>query len=1340
MNFSTLTRPLASWRLSRAQSLRMALAGVYLLTSLNAFSQASVATLTDANHGTPGYVNGNTYSQAQFNYPAGIALDPSATSLFVADYNNNAIRWVNNLGNQSSSFTYSAFISTDGINHPIAIGIDIQTNIYVLNQGSGNNGTVLKFNGNLYVGFGLKQSPATNAFGLTNATSLVLDSSDNIYVTVKSNTVIRIAAGNNAVTTVGVITNKFTSLRGVAIMNNGKLALTDAGNNGIWVMDPANTTNLVNNSVKFAGFNGPADTNGPAGFAAFYDPENIAAAGNGILVVTDFKNNKVKYLDASGTVYRLYGVSSKYWSGSYQGWREGAANQNETIAQEQSRQPYGLAIAPDGSIYDTETYYCLLRKATSTGLLPPPPPIPLTPTITVVAGYGQVSLTWSPVTSATNYNVKRSTSSGGETTIFSTSGTSYTDLNVLDGTNYFYAVSALNTSGESPNSTEASAQPLFSPTPTNLLVTAAVVGQISLAWAPSAGATSYNVLRSTSTNTFTIIGSTSGLTYNDTALTPGQVYYYEVAAVNTGGQNPTNSSIVSVTALVPPPPQPSIGWFDYEGNPAVTTFHPVSGAAFTSYNDLMLAIVPNADGVTTIYTDDGSTPSLTNGASPNSYANGSQTAVTPLQVNAQSHLKIQSVSISSGGSSAISTAIFNFVVGNPSIGGNNAAQFTINDVTAGAQFLYTTDGTIPTRTNQNATLVGPISLTNGLTLSLQFPHGVDTILFQIVGIKPNYFDSAVIQQTFSATNYSANTINFGFASGPGSSQFIASPGQYFVVPIGVSLLPNPPPIYGLQFYVTLTNLGSSYVDPNTITFETLLGKPDPNEIGYVDPIDPLMFVSASQPPNDPYAIPYGDGWYQSLEFTDTNSDNLLGIGWLEVYGRTNLYNTLNQTLLTYPSNEGTDIGNTPNQEVIGQYGFNIPTNASPGDAYQIQIGRPSGTTFPGGATRSYGTPVYFDALAKTNLLGAGSISGLKNVTIGQIKYLVGDVYPANWYNAGDFGSKNLVNVDVIRVFDFAVYPIASPPPGSDLFDALDSSGNTGLASPAGYYVQNPIYPFSTVFFNAVTNYTYTYNTNGAIITQSPGFIDNFTNLIYSSTVFVNIPYTITNIYQTIPPTTVIEQTNYAVFISNPGATYALFNGNDTTINQIAFGDGQLDVSDVYVTYRRSLDTNSLVWFERFWTNGVRVAVAYPAPVIEFGSQAAGQAVIANPVLPKIQSQSQPAVPPQVHFFAGDITNGSPGQVVQIPINATIYGSYPLRVLMLNLTVEPLDGSPPLTTAVSFTPSAAIGAPTSGFTDSRGPGNYCRRLAEQQDCRPHGYDRPWLLDGHPTRRSDGQLRL
>jgi hypothetical protein len=80
-----------------------------------------------------------------------------------------------------------------------------------------------------------------------------------------------------------------------------------------------------------------------------------------------------------------------------------------------------------------------------------------------------------------------------------------------------------------------------------------------------------------------------------------------------------------------------------------------------------------------------------------------------------------------------------------------------------------------------------------------------------------------------------------------------------------------------------------------------------------------------------------------------------------------------------------------------------------------------------------------------------------------------------------------------------------------------------------------------------------------------------------------------------------------------------------------------------------------------------------------------------------------SVPPQVNFSAGDIT-GSAGQTVQIPINATIFGKYPLRVLMLNLNVVPLDGSPALTSAVQFTPNAALGSPSIPAI-SQGNGNY-----------------------------------
>lgn len=82
--------------------------------------------------------------------------------------------------------------------------------------------------------------------------------------------------------------------------------------------------------------------------------------------------------------------------------------------------------------------------------------------LTASSGDKKVSLNWSSVQDATSYNVKRSTTAGGPyTTVGSVSGsvTSYIDTNVVNGTTYYYVVTAVGTAGESARSNEASATP-----------------------------------------------------------------------------------------------------------------------------------------------------------------------------------------------------------------------------------------------------------------------------------------------------------------------------------------------------------------------------------------------------------------------------------------------------------------------------------------------------------------------------------------------------------------------------------------------------------------------------------------------------------------------------------------------------------------------------------------------------------------------------------------------------------------------------------------------------------------------------------------------------------------
>jgi len=91
-----------------------------------------------------------------------------------------------------------------------------------------------------------------------------------------------------------------------------------------------------------------------------------------------------------------------------------------------------------------------------------PGAVPNAPTgLSATAGNAQASLTWTAVSGATSYNVKRSLTSGGPyaNVMTGVTTTSFTNTGLTNGTQYFYVITALNASGESAISNQASATP-----------------------------------------------------------------------------------------------------------------------------------------------------------------------------------------------------------------------------------------------------------------------------------------------------------------------------------------------------------------------------------------------------------------------------------------------------------------------------------------------------------------------------------------------------------------------------------------------------------------------------------------------------------------------------------------------------------------------------------------------------------------------------------------------------------------------------------------------------------------------------------------------------------------
>src|SRR5713226_4212670 len=226
----------------------------------------------------------------------------------------------------------------------------------------------------------------------------------------------------------------------------------------------------------------------------------------------------------------------------------------------------------DSTVSNGTTYFYKVAAVNSVGPGPlsneasaTPATVPSAPqNLVASAGNGSVSLSWTAPASnggaaVTSYNVLRSTSSGAESSLSNgVVGTTFTDSTVSNGTTYFYKVAAVNSVGPGPLSNEASATPAPTvPTAPQNLVAVAGNSGVALSWAAPASnggapVTSYNVLRSTTTGTETLLSSgVVGTTFTDSTVSNGTTFFYKVAAVNSVGPGPLSNE-ASATPQVPP--------------------------------------------------------------------------------------------------------------------------------------------------------------------------------------------------------------------------------------------------------------------------------------------------------------------------------------------------------------------------------------------------------------------------------------------------------------------------------------------------------------------------------------------------------------------------------------------------------------------------------------------------------------------------------------------------------------------------------------------------------------------------------------------------------------------
>lgn len=935
-------------------------------------------------------------------------------------------------------------------------------------------------------------------------------------------------------------------------------------------------------SILAGDFSGRPGTNSGVGFSArFFNPAGIALARGG-LVVADSGNHAIRYVGLDGVVTNIVGGIGQ----------PGFVNGAGTAARFNT--PIGLAVDTSGNIYVADSINNVVRKIDPSNVV---------------------------TTFATGFNQPNglAVGDGGEVWVADTLNN---QIKAILADQSVVVRAGQGTSGFADSFPDAS-QALLS-------------GPRSVLWM-GAGAgllvsdTGNHVVRrlftNTTTATYTIETSVGGA--GEAGFTDGEQTAARLSSpLGLSGDvlagaflvvDSANRGIrrIQQTAALPPISDPRVGYVVLEedslGN--VTT-RLVSVTHSTFNNEVPIQIVAES-GVDTFYTFADTPTNVFIDTVPDpteaslqatSFTEGGTTLPGSIVQNVVPDMTMKAQSSQDGRvSSGIISARFQFKVSNPEVVGDNAAAFTLNNLTTNSQMFYTVDGSEPTNAPPS---LGPVAPGSDLSFNLTSSN----LVFKARAFKSGFEPSATISNVFSATDFTANRISFGFASGVGSSSFRAASGSTFYAPVTMSLLDDAQLMMSLQFSLLVTNDTGPAVTPGAISYDSalrrLLGT------GELEQIPPQMFVGLQT-----QTVVIGATTFTNISPVMTNlmttnaSINLLSVGYLERRLGTNLFNSTEQTLIQFSQAHDVLFQAVNQQVVVGGFSFVVPAGATNGQEYRMRLIRPSATA--DGISKD----VFIDAPTNGSLTSASPINAVRTVVVDSPQYLVGDVTPFRWWNAGDFGDTNILNNDILSVFRAAVYQVNQPLAGSDFEDAMDACCGT------------------------------------AVLDAGTGHL-----------------------------------------ISDGGtiSTAAIQSGADVAINSSVFGDGTLDVADVFIHFRRSLDP-SLTNYARFRSNGVHYAIAtsnlfrgQPSSLVSgagtgpFGGQS------------KQIANATAAVGERRVVFSADAVSGVAGQVVSVPIRAEIIGSDPIRVLALNLSVRPIASSDPsvpeLDTQVSFVPAAGFGNP------------------------------------------------
>jgi hypothetical protein len=270
------------------------------------------------------------------------------------------------------------------LNYPRGVVVDAFHNTYIADASNNvvrkikPDGTISTCVGNNIAGYSGDEGPATNA-QLNRPWALAIDGQGNMFIADANNNVVRKVDTSGTIHTIagngygaGTGTGGYSG-DGLAATNaelNWPLSLAIDGSNNIYISDYSNNvvrkvsasgmiTTIAGTSV--AGYTGD---NGPATAAQLSLPSGLAFDKFGDLFLADLYNNVIRKIDLTGTITTVIGngFDAGLGGGGYSG-DLGPATAAELA------HPFGLAIDTMGKIYFSDMSSCHIRMVDTAGII-----------------------------------------------------------------------------------------------------------------------------------------------------------------------------------------------------------------------------------------------------------------------------------------------------------------------------------------------------------------------------------------------------------------------------------------------------------------------------------------------------------------------------------------------------------------------------------------------------------------------------------------------------------------------------------------------------------------------------------------------------------------------------------------------------------------------------------------------------------------------------------------------------------------------------------------------------------------------------------------------------------